>query len=164
MSVPVVTGISPKEGPPGTRITIRGENFGKKADDLIQLTVCGVDCTLFAEWKSPNKILARVGAGEGRGDIIVTTKQGGPGTCMVKFYGYLEAVGPLKESAVWIEERFQFSSPRRRMTASSMPGNIVPAAVAMQEVEDDDPLGLSDEPNEQGTKNSVADDNISSNK
>lgn len=60
------------------------------------LTVCGADCTLFAEWKSPNKILARTGAGEGRGDIVVTTKSGGPGTCMVKFYGYLEVVGPLK--------------------------------------------------------------------
>ena len=25
---PVVSGISPREGPPGTKITIRGENFG----------------------------------------------------------------------------------------------------------------------------------------
>jgi len=32
---PVVTGLSPKEGPPGTRVTIRGEFLGKKLNDLI---------------------------------------------------------------------------------------------------------------------------------
>ena len=32
---PVVTGISPKEGKPGTKVVIRGENFGVKATDLI---------------------------------------------------------------------------------------------------------------------------------
>lgn len=31
---PVVTGISPKEGPPGTRVTIRGEFLGTKPTDL----------------------------------------------------------------------------------------------------------------------------------
>lgn len=35
MAPPAVTGISPKEGPPGTRVTIRGENLGKKPQDLI---------------------------------------------------------------------------------------------------------------------------------
>lgn len=32
---PVVTGLSPKEGPPGTKITIRGEFLGSRAEDLI---------------------------------------------------------------------------------------------------------------------------------
>lgn len=32
---PVVTGLSPKEGPPGTRVTIRGEFLGTRASDLI---------------------------------------------------------------------------------------------------------------------------------
>ena len=32
---PVVTGISPAEGPPGTKVKIRGENLGKKEDDLL---------------------------------------------------------------------------------------------------------------------------------
>lgn len=32
---PVVTGLSPKEGPPGTRVIIRGEFLGTKATDLI---------------------------------------------------------------------------------------------------------------------------------
>ena len=31
----VVTGISPKEGRPGTKLTIRGENFGDGPNDLI---------------------------------------------------------------------------------------------------------------------------------
>ena len=33
--LPLVTGISPKEGPPGTRVTIRGENLGIDVKDLI---------------------------------------------------------------------------------------------------------------------------------
>ena len=32
---PQVTGISPKEGPPGTRVTLRGENLGVDSKDLI---------------------------------------------------------------------------------------------------------------------------------
>lgn len=32
---PVVTGLSPKEGPPGTKVTIRGEFLGLKPNDLI---------------------------------------------------------------------------------------------------------------------------------
>ncbi|XP_014227604.1 exocyst complex component 2 [Trichogramma pretiosum] len=101
---PVVTGISPKEGPPGTRITIRGEFLGSSLQDLIGLTICGCDCILLAEWKSPNKIIARSGACKGRGDIIVTTRSGGQGTSTVQFRGYHETIGPLKESAVWVEE------------------------------------------------------------
>ena len=31
---PVVTGVSPKEGPPGTRVTIRGENLGFGPEDI----------------------------------------------------------------------------------------------------------------------------------
>lgn len=32
---PNVSGISPKEGPPKTRINIRGENLGQDADDVL---------------------------------------------------------------------------------------------------------------------------------
>lgn len=32
---PVVTGISPIEGVPGTKVTIRGENLGSRPEDLI---------------------------------------------------------------------------------------------------------------------------------
>ena len=34
-SAPVVNGISPKEGSPRTKLTIRGENLGGSAEDLI---------------------------------------------------------------------------------------------------------------------------------
>ena len=32
---PVVTGISPSAGLPGTKVTIRGENLGESKDDVI---------------------------------------------------------------------------------------------------------------------------------
>ena len=32
---PLVTGISPKEGIPGTKVKIRGENLGVNAKDII---------------------------------------------------------------------------------------------------------------------------------
>jgi len=35
--LPQVTGISPKEGPPGTRVTLRGEHLGVDTRDLIGL-------------------------------------------------------------------------------------------------------------------------------
>lgn len=35
---PSVTGISPKEGPPGTRVTIRGEYLGREPNDVIGKT------------------------------------------------------------------------------------------------------------------------------
>lgn len=131
MAPPVVTGISPKEGPPGTRVTIRGENLGKQPNDLTGLSICGCDCLLSAEWKSPNKIIARSGPGKGRGEIIVSTNSGGKGTCTIQFRGYHETIGPLKESAVWVEEApIQSLSWNRR--------SMSPSSLQME-----DPLGLS---------------------
>lgn len=134
---PVVTGLSPKEGPPGTRVIIRGEFLGTRATDLIGLKICGSDCLLSAEWKSANKIIARTGPAKGKGDIIVTTISGGEGTSTVQFRAYHETIGPLKESAVWIEESpsQNFAWGRRTLAQS----------VLTQE----DPLGLSIEGNEQ---------------
>lgn len=93
---PLVTGISPKEGPPGTKITIRGEHLGTKANDLISVNICGGNCSF--EWTSRNKIIARTGinGSKGKGDIIVTTLSGGPGTSTVQFRTYFESIGPLK--------------------------------------------------------------------
>lgn len=96
------------------------------------MTICGCDCLLSAEWKSPNKIIARSGPGKGRGGIIVTTKSGGQGTCTVEFHGYHEAIGPMKESAVWVTE-----APVRRVYGWHM---LTPTAY-----QDDDPLGISNE-------------------
>lgn len=135
---PVVTGLSPKEGPPGTRITIRGEFLGTRPSDLIGLTICGCDCLLSAEWKSPNKIIARTGPAKGKGDIIVTTLSGGIGTSTVQFRAYHETIGPMKECAVWIEE-----SPIQ--TLASWGRRTITSSNYTQE----DPLGLSIEGNDE---------------
>ncbi|KAL4119169.1 hypothetical protein QTP88_012014 [Uroleucon formosanum] len=137
---PVVTGISPKEGPPGTRVTIRGEHLGINPNDLSSLKICDCECMLSAEWKSPNKIIARSGPGKGRGDIILVTKSGGVGTSTVQFRGYHETIGPLKESAVWVEE-----APLNWGRQNS--------SVAIFQL--DDPLGLSVEGDEKFPENEL---------
>ncbi|XP_057663780.1 exocyst complex component 2 [Diorhabda carinulata] len=140
---PIVTGLSPNEGPPGTRIKIRGENFGGKPSDLIGLTICGMDCLLTAEWKSPNKIIAISGPIKGKGDVIVTTKYGGTGTCNVTFKGYhLATIGPMKESAVWVEETPMYSWGRHSLSPSSF--------------QQEDPLGLSVEE----TENKISEEDL----
>ncbi|XP_059035084.1 exocyst complex component 2 isoform X2 [Mustela lutreola] len=103
---PLVTGISPNEGIPWTKVTIRGENLGTGPTDLIGLTICGHNCLLTAEWMSASKIVCRVGqAKNDKGDIIVTTKSGGKGTSTVSFKLLKpEKIGLLDQSAVWVDE------------------------------------------------------------
>ncbi|XP_055263059.1 exocyst complex component 2 isoform X1 [Moschus berezovskii] len=103
---PLVTGISPNEGIPWTKVTIRGENLGTGPADLIGLTICGHNCLLTAEWMSASKIVCRVGqAKDDKGDIIVTTKSGGRGTSTVSFKLLKpEKIGILDQSAVWVDE------------------------------------------------------------
>ncbi|KAB0362730.1 hypothetical protein FD754_006886 [Muntiacus muntjak] len=103
---PLVTGISPNEGIPWTKVTIRGENLGTGPADLIGLTICGHNCLLTAEWMSASKIVCRVGqAKNDKGDIIVTTKSGGKGTSTVSFKLLKpEKIGILDQSAVWVDE------------------------------------------------------------
>ena len=57
------------------------------------LRICGVDCLLSAEWKSPNKIIARTGQTKGNGEIVVVTRSGGVGSCTVLFRGYNIQIG-----------------------------------------------------------------------
>lgn len=97
------------------------------------LTICGSDCLLSAEWKSPNKIIARTGLSKGKGDIIVTTISGGVGSSTVQFRAYNETIGPLKESAVWIEEPTSLAWGRRTLGPTKYT--------------QEDPLGLSIEGN-----------------
>lgn len=134
-SPPLVTGVSPKEGPPGTRVTIRGENLGYDVKDLIGLKICGVDCVLSSEWKSPSKIIARSGPGKGKGDVIVITKSAGQGSCTVGFKGYFVQIGPLQESAIWIDESQNVMANMRHGRPQS----------PIFSKEDEDPLGISDE-------------------
>jgi exocyst complex component 2 len=131
---PVVTGISPNEATPGTKITIRGENFGTTASDMLGINILGADCMMTAEWKSPNKIVALCPPRDGKGDIIIATISGGLGTCNVSFRAYTETIGPLKEVASWTNEKFI----SRRKTRRSSPD------------EQDDPLGLHVEERDSG--------------
>lgn len=102
---PTVTGLSPTEGVPGTQITIRGENLGCDQNDVIMLFICGIDSLWSMKWKSPSKIIARVGAASrGPGEVRIVTKSGGKGTSNVKFRVFITQIGPLEESAVWVDE------------------------------------------------------------
>ncbi|CAB3404404.1 unnamed protein product [Caenorhabditis bovis] len=102
---PTVTGLSPTEGVPGTQITIRGENLGEDQNDIVMLIVCGVDCLPTMKWKSKSKIIARLGqAGRGLGEVRIATKSGGRGISHVKFRVFITQIGPLEESAVWVDE------------------------------------------------------------
>ena len=53
---PLVTGISPAEGPPGTTVKIRGENLGKDSKDLIGETF---SLTNRPTWLNPKPGLLR---------------------------------------------------------------------------------------------------------
>ncbi|XP_032833331.2 exocyst complex component 2 [Petromyzon marinus] len=105
---PQVTGISPKEGAPWTKVTIRGENLGTGLSDITGLTICGHSCLLTAEWLSAGKLTCRTGPaarGDGRGDIIVTTRSGGRGSSTVTFRVLTpQQIGVLEPCAVWVEE------------------------------------------------------------
>ncbi|KAJ3599316.1 hypothetical protein NHX12_033279 [Muraenolepis orangiensis] len=103
---PLVTGISPNEGAAWTKVTIRGENLGTGAADLVGLSICGHNCLLTAEWMSASKIVCRVGpAKDDKGEIIVTTQSGGDGTSTVSFKLLKpDRIGILDQSAVWVDE------------------------------------------------------------
>ncbi|VDM95149.1 unnamed protein product [Thelazia callipaeda] len=102
---PLITGLSPKEGVPGTQIKIRGENLGKSQSDIVALSICGTDCIMSAKWKSPSLIIARVGqAKRGVGEVVLLTKSMGKSTSNVTFRVFIMQVGPLEESAVWVDE------------------------------------------------------------
>ncbi|TSK58001.1 Exocyst complex component 2 [Bagarius yarrelli] len=103
---PLVTGISPNEGTPWTKVTIRGENLGTGHNDLVGLSICGHNCLLTAEWMSASKIVCRVGpAKDDKGEIIVTTRSGGLGTSTVSFKVLkADKIDILEQSAVWVDE------------------------------------------------------------
>lgn len=119
---PKVTGLSPKEGPPGTKVTVRGESLGTSYEDLLSLTIGGIDVLIYTEYVSPSKILTRSPRFKGTSDVILTTRSGGVGSCTVQFRGYEEAVSLTKESAVWVnEDELVVSSTIQRHRSASSP-------------------------------------------
>ena len=98
------------------------------------ISILGADCMMTADWKSPNKITALCPAKEGKGDIFIATGSGGLGTCNVSLRIYKETIGPLKEVATWMPEKFVSRRKARRSSPT----------------EQDDPLGLHVEERDSG--------------
>ncbi|KAF0988587.1 hypothetical protein HZS_1608, partial [Henneguya salminicola] len=135
--IPNVSGISPSEGPPGTKITIRGHNLGKDAIDLISVHVCDCDCTKSAKWISPGKIICVVDSikfiNGVSGPVSVTTKSGGQGISPINFNVSFNRLKPLTVSSIWIEEDY----------GGIVPGHVDLAEMDMKEmVYEPDPLGI----------------------
>lgn len=120
-SPPKVTGLSPKEGIPGCKVTIRGENLGTSEKDLEGLTICGANCLLLAQWISPSKIVCQTTNCKGDGEVIVTTKSGGRGTCTVRFRGLQILPNAVKECAIWMDESSLFGHRLNNRTGPSSP-------------------------------------------
>lgn len=134
MPKPYVTGISPKEGYPGTKVTIRGEYLGKDESDLIAVKICGVDCTLRAKWERENRITTYTGYCIGKGDIVVITKSGGTGTSSVGFQGLVKkSIGPNEETCIWIEEDVKSLLTGLKRTAVSDLSHDNPLNISLDE-------------------------------
>ena len=119
--LPNVTGISPKEGPPRTKVTIRGENLGQDAEDLLEVTICGQDCTRQAQWVNAKRIVCVSGDDVGTGEVIITTRSGGRGTCSIRFRGLpppvVDTVDPFLEMDHWVDEPDSIIEHARRLTS-----------------------------------------------
>ncbi|CAG9534496.1 unnamed protein product [Cercopithifilaria johnstoni] len=140
---PLITGLSPKEGVPGTQIKIRGEHLGRNQSDLVSLSICGTDCLISAKWKSPSLIIARVGqAKRGVGEVVLLTKSMGKSTSNVTFRVFIVQVGPLEESAVWVDET-------RTVPGREAVHNVPETTVAL------DALGLTIEPHKKMDQTSL---------
>ncbi|XP_074594524.1 uncharacterized protein LOC141849909 [Brevipalpus obovatus] len=86
---PRVTELMPDEGGSNTEIRIYGRNLGQGPEDIVSLFICNEDCTDTIKWISSKEIKARTKKSESNGDVILTTKSGGVGTCSMQFRGTL---------------------------------------------------------------------------
>ncbi|KAF5404749.1 Exocyst complex component 2 [Paragonimus heterotremus] len=101
-SPPHVTGISPNEGTPGTKLTIRGENFGQIASDLTHIFINQIDVGPSAQWFSSRRITAITPLGEGELEIVVVTNNDKFGTASVSYHQTAKRnVGPQTSVTYW---------------------------------------------------------------
>lgn len=154
MDCPDVNGVSPCEGPPGTKVKIWGDNLGVGPGDVTSILICGKECVDSMEWISNRKIICETGDRTGRGRIIITTLSGGEGTCSVYFTGMEPSapqsprVNPNQESNKWIEEDWNLfedlGSGNQVMLLDSLPKKQM------------DPLGIM----KKGTSRRMSEENI----
>eukprot|EP00127_Corallochytrium_limacisporum_P001182 Clim_evm17s44 gene=Clim_evmTU17s44 len=141
MELPEVTGLSPKFGPDtgGTTVIIRGANLGMDADDIIGLTIAGVDCLSNVKWHSQSKISVVMPPGNGSGPITVTTASAGSGTSTLEFEfqvteSEVQEIGLTEETDHWVEEE---------LPAFIRQGTMAPTTITNQVKEEElDPLGI----------------------
>ncbi|THD28494.1 Exocyst complex component 2 [Fasciola hepatica] len=102
---PLVTGISPIEGHPGTKLTIRGENLGVTASDLTHVFINQIDVGPTAQWFSSKKITAITPLGEGEMEVVVVTNSGKFGSATVSYRQTAKRnVGPQTSVSHWPED------------------------------------------------------------
>ncbi|VDP80746.1 unnamed protein product [Echinostoma caproni] len=102
---PLVTGISPIEGHPGTKLTIRGENLGVTASDLTHVFINQIDVGPTAQWFSSKKITAITPLGEGEMEVVVVTNSGKFGSATVSYRQTARRnVGPQTSVSHWPED------------------------------------------------------------
>ena len=89
--------ISSQDG--GTQVTVRGVRFGTAANDIVDVTVCGVSCLPNVLWESAQRIKLITPPGKGSGPVVITTKSGGVGRCDLEFR-YETVVSGVEEETV----------------------------------------------------------------
>lgn len=100
---PEVIIISPKKGTVsgGTKLTIRGNNLGTEAADVVALTVCGVDCLEGLEYESPSTVYCTTAPGRhGTGPVTLETASGGDAVSLATFT-YVEVSHEPKKQSSW---------------------------------------------------------------
>eukprot|EP01136_Pigoraptor_vietnamica_P044565 Opistho-1_new@21450 len=84
---PEISGVSPNNGPAAgsTAVSIRGDHLGESADDVVSLTICGVDVLSTMQYVSPNLLKCTTKPGSGTGPVVVVTRSGGRGVSSLNF-------------------------------------------------------------------------------
>ncbi|CAG0905228.1 unnamed protein product, partial [Cyprideis torosa] len=77
--------IVPKEGPPGTIVTITGKGLGETKEDVVGLEINGESVIGSLIWISPTAIKATVGKAGGKGSVRIWLRSGAVGQSHVTF-------------------------------------------------------------------------------
>ncbi|TNN05780.1 Exocyst complex component 2 [Schistosoma japonicum] len=142
---PQVNGISPNEGTPGTKLTIRGENLGNTASDLLHVFIGGIDVGRSAQWFSPKKITAITPLGEGELEIVVVTDSGGFGTAAVIYQqNILRVVSPQTVVTYWPEDDRRIAPTSVNNTGVSSGSTIAVGCVPGAELDHSTGLPISE--------------------